>query len=288
MIERAADRARSAVDQGGRELSAHSVDARHPELRRFAKQLGVFYFRRDVGLGLLADVRSRLDQSSHVVCGPVVAVGLGLDARQSFDCLAGPVTLEAQLGALLALGGSFLLGRLDLSGQRGRRDPGGCGGLLLADCLLRQGSERLEPTRLRDVPLSIGAQFGGGGLRRGPADLGRCGPGPALGPASISQRAGGTLCFLKRWRHLGAPEGRAEFSSQFLDAGGVPGELVTGAQRVGTAALAVGEALRVALAVLGVVELRAVGTDLDGARSGLGGGGLGELGRPLSVRQGLG
>ena len=95
MIERAADRTGGAVNQGGRELGAHSVDACHPEPRGFAEQLGMFYFRGDVGLGLLADVGSRLDQRRHVVRSPVVTVGLGPDAGQSFGGLTGLVALEA-------------------------------------------------------------------------------------------------------------------------------------------------------------------------------------------------
>ena len=40
MVERAADRAGGAVDQGGRELGAHAVDARPAQPRRFLEELG--------------------------------------------------------------------------------------------------------------------------------------------------------------------------------------------------------------------------------------------------------
>ena len=65
---------------------------------------------------------------------------------------------------------------------------------------------------------------------------------------------------------------------------GVLAELVTGSQRVGTTALPVSQALRVAPAVLGQVEFGAMEEDLGGAGGGLGFGDLGELGCPAGLR----
>ena len=54
MVERTADRAGGAVDEGGGELGAHSVDACHAQLGRFGEELGHLDLRVDVGLRLAA------------------------------------------------------------------------------------------------------------------------------------------------------------------------------------------------------------------------------------------
>ena len=74
------------------------------------------YLRGDIGLGLLGDVGSRLDQCRHVVRGLVASLGLSLDAWQPFGGLAGLVTLEVQGGTLLAPGDGLRLCRGGLRG----------------------------------------------------------------------------------------------------------------------------------------------------------------------------
>ena len=103
-------------------------------------------------------------------------------------------------------------------------------------------------------------------------------------PSASASAPGGPLGLLERGGDLGGAQGRAEFSSQLRHGGGGLGELVAGAQRVGPAALAVGEALHVALAAGGLVEFGAVCLHLRGAGGGSGLGGRRELGGPPGLR----
>ena len=211
MVERAADRAGRAVDQGGGELGAHPVDPRHPQPGRLAEQLGVLDLGRDVGLRLFDDVGSGQDQGGHVVGGPLVAVGFGLDAGQPLGGLAGLVTLAAQLGPPVVPVGGLLLGHGDLGGQPGRGGPGRGRGLVLRGGLLLGGPEPLQPAGTGDVLLGGQAQLGVAGLGPGPGYPGHVGAGLPLGPAGPGQGVRGPVGLVERGGHLGAADGRAEF-----------------------------------------------------------------------------
>ena len=176
--------------------------------------------------------------------------------------------------------GGFGLGRGDLSGQRGRSGPRGCRGLVLGCRLIRQRPEPVQATAVRDVLLSVGTQLGGRSLLSGLRNQGRSGPGLPLGLMSTLRRASGPIGLLERGYYLGAAERRGEFLPQLLNAGGLPRELLTGPLRVDPTALAVGEALRGSLTVLGPSQLGAVRTDLAFAGCGLRGGNFGEPGSP--------
>ena len=167
VVERAADGARRAVDQGRRELGAHAVDASLTQPQRLVAEIDVLKLRGDVGLRLAGHIRSRLDQCGRIVRSPLVTVRLGLDAGQSFGGLPGLVPLEAQRWVLLTPGGGGLLGLVDVRGQRDRSSTGRSGGFVLLGRLVPEGAQAFKPAGVRHVPLGVGAQFGGGGLRAG-------------------------------------------------------------------------------------------------------------------------
>ena len=193
MVERAANRAGRAVDQGGRELGAHAVDARPAQPRRFLEELDVLQFRGDVRLLLTDGVGPGLGQNARVVGGPAVPVGFGPDGAEFLAGLVGLVTLAAQLGALLAPGRGFPPGPVDLGGQRGRGLAGGRGGLVLVGRLPGQRPQRLQAAELRDVLLARGPQLGRGGRWCRVGLVAGLGPGLLLGRASLGEHAAGSF-----------------------------------------------------------------------------------------------
>src|SRR5260370_14227216 len=176
MVERAADRARRAVDQGGRELGAHAVDARQAQSRRFLEELDGFYFRGQVRFRLTTGLSPGLDQGGGVVRGPPVPVGLGPDGGQFLAGLTGLVTLAAQLGTPLLPGTDFFPGGIDLGGQRGPGLARPARGPVLVLRLLAQGPHRLPPPAPRHAFLPSFTELGGAGHGRSP------GLGPAFPP----------------------------------------------------------------------------------------------------------
>ena len=223
-----------------------------------------------------------LNQGGHVGGGSLMAVGLGLDAGQPLGGLAAVVPLAAQDGAALLLSRGVLLGGGDLDGEGGRGRPRGRDGPVFGRGLLLDGTQPLQPAGRGDVLPGGRAQSGGGGPRAG---RGKPGAGLLLGVAGLGQGGGGPVGFLERRGHLGAALGRGEFLPEFGDRRGVLRELVAGAQRIGPAALAVGQALRVTLAVLGCGELGTAGVDLGLAGRGGEGGGLGQPRSPGGIGQ---
>ena len=148
MVERAADRAGRAVDQGGRELSAHAVDARLAQPRRFVAEGGGFQPRPKVRVLLAARVGPGLDQGTGVVRSPAAGVSRRRVGGQLLAGLASLVALGDEPRALLLPGGEHRFGVGELGGQRSRGHPSGFRVLVLAGRLLsRVRSASRRPSR---------------------------------------------------------------------------------------------------------------------------------------------
>ncbi len=188
-------------------------------------------------------------------------------AGQPFARAAGRLALTAQFWALRALGGGLPPGRIQLGGQRGRGVPGGRACFVLGGGLLGGGPQRFQPAERGDVLLAAGPQLGCGDLwvlRVLWVLWGYGGPGSCLGVAGLGQRGGGPVGLGQGGGDLGGPDGGVKFPAERLGTGGGQGELIPGSQRVGAAALPVRQPFGLALAVLGLVQLAAVGADLSG------------------------
>ena len=119
----------------------------------------------------------------------------------------------------------------------------------------------------------------------GPGRLSGLGTGLFLGRTGLGQRRRGTSGLGERGDDLDGPDGRAEFLAQRIERGGSLGELIASAQRLGPAALAAGQAVRVLPGGLRLVEFGAVGADLPRTGGRLGGRGRGELFGPGRIGQ---
>ena len=133
--------------------------------------------------------------------------------------------------------------------------------------------------------LAGGPQLRGGGRAIGAGENLDVGPGLLLSGPGLGQRVAGAFGLAERPGGLGGAGSGGELAVQLVDARLGRGQLVAGAQSLGAPALAVGQALRVALAVLGLIELGAADADLSLASAGRRGGGLGQPGDPGGIGQ---
>ena len=280
MVERAADRAGGAVDQGGRELGAHAVDARHAQLGRFGEELGHLELRVDVRLLLAALLDPGAGQGARVVGGPAVAVGFGLGGGEPLAGLGRLVAFAAQLGTLPLPVGELAGGGVDLGGQRRRGDAGGRGGLVLVGRLPGHRPQRLEPAELRDVLLRDGPQPGRGGARSSASGA----PGLLLGGAGADERDAGPFGLGERVSDVGGADRGGELGPAVAEAGFGRGQVVPGPEGLGAAPLPVGEVPGLALPAERPVEVLAAGGDLALAGFCFRGRGPGEPCGPLRRR----
>ena len=187
--------------------------------------------------------------------------------------------------ALLLPGGEHRFGFGEPGGQRARGRPGGVRVAVLVGRLLVQGPQRVQAAKPRNVFLAGRPQLGGGRRGIGAGEDLDLRPGLVLSGPGLGQRIAGAFGLTERPGGLGGAGSGGELSVQRVDGGLGRGQRVVGAEGLGAAELAVGQALRVALAVLGPIELGAAGADLGLAGGGRRGGGPGQPGGPGGVGQ---
>ena len=251
VVQRAAHRARSAVDQGGGQLGAHVVDALPAQPGGLLEEVDVLQLGGQVRLGLAAGLGAGLDQGGRVQGRAVVAVGLGLDLGQPLGGRAGLVALAAEVGAPVPGRRGLGLDLGDLGGQRGGGGPGRLGGPVLVVGLRGQGRGALRGGRAWSCAAEPGRAARRLARRNrsgGAGDPVGQGPGLLLGRAGLGEGGGGALGLGRGRDHLGGPDGGVEFAAQRVDGGGGLGELRRGAERVGAAALAFSQPLRIVAA----------------------------------------